>query len=258
MLALMNKVAAVRLSLDMQSEKVLEFSQVTDVESFHELALEAVEAVEAAGGDDDVVNVYDEYDRAMLVMLHVDTGVGALGATGESEVAQGLIEFLVPGALSLLQTIKAFLEQADFVFHSWLDEESGLLHVDLDVGWEFSLQEGCLDVEMVEVEVCRAGDGEECTNGGRHADGSKGLIIVDAVLLLSAVGNEAGFLRLNSAVICKFEFQMPLAVDRVAVGWKVNKFPGAVAYLRVEFLSHCSAPFGYLPRLGHRGDFMLR
>lgn len=105
----------------------------------------------------------------------------------------------------------SFLFQAHFVFSSGLNKEFGLLHVDGGVVGEFSLEKGCFDVKMMEMEVLRPGDCEKSAHGGGHADGSKRFVVVNLMALLATVGNQTSL--------------VPFAVDWSATRRQIRKLP---------------------------------
>ena len=132
----------------------------------------------------------------------------ALGCL-EAELKQRGREPLEPCARGLFQTVEGAVELADMAGVAGVEEAGWLLAEDR-LG-EVAVQEGVLDVQLVDRPVGGDGEGEHDTDGGRLDDGRERLAKVDAGLLREAAKNPTCLVPCQRSIRVQFVSEDPFA-----------------------------------------------
>ena len=114
-----------RVASNGKAEKVMKRTQVRHGELGAESGDETLKQGQGRCGEDDVVDVEQEVGRAESTMEDEERRVG-LGA-GEAESGDEGREAMVPGAGSLLETVKGTVEATHVIRARGVDEAGGLL-----------------------------------------------------------------------------------------------------------------------------------
>jgi hypothetical protein len=109
---------------------------------------------------------------------------------------------------------------------SGVDEVGGLAAV--DSLHQSAMEEGVLDVELVDRPVPREGEGEDDTDGGELDDGVEGLIIVHFGALGEAPKDLAGLVAVEGAIRSQLVAKEPLVGDHIGAGWTRHHVPDVV------------------------------
>jgi hypothetical protein len=105
-----------------------------------------------------------------------------------------------------------------------------------------SMEEGIVDVQLPHVPSLCHGEGEDNTYSGGLDDRAVGIIVVDAVPLLEAFGDETRFVAIHSAIRSPLDLEHPAAVDDVEAAARGNKAPCTVPLESRELSIHCFFP----------------
>jgi hypothetical protein len=99
------------------------------------------------------------------------------------------------------------------------------------------VEEGILDVELMDCPVLREGEGEDGTNGGELDDGAEGLVVVHSRALVEAPKDPSGLVVVEGAVQGQFVAKEPLVGDHVGAWWTRHQVLGVVGQQgRILFL----------------------
>jgi hypothetical protein len=98
-----------------------------------------------------------------------------------------------------------------------VDEAGGLVAVDSHR--QSAMEEGILDVELMDRPVPGEGEGEDDTDGGEVDDKAEGLIIVHSGALGEASKDLAGLVAVEGAVRSQLVAKEPLVGDHIGAGW---------------------------------------
>jgi hypothetical protein len=112
--------------------------------------------------------------------------------------------------------VEGAVQPVDQIRLSDVDEVSGLTTV--DGLHQSAMEEGILDVELMDPPVPGEDEGEDGTNGGELDDGAKGLVVVHAGALGEASKDPTGLIAVEGASRCQFVAEKPLAGDHVGAG----------------------------------------
>jgi hypothetical protein len=94
---------------------------------------------------------------------------------------------------------------------SGVDETGGLALVDrLRQG---AMEEGILDIEVMDRSVSGEGEGEDGANGGELDDEAEGLVVVHSRAMGEAPKDPTGLVAVEGAVRCQLMAKEPLAGD---------------------------------------------
>jgi hypothetical protein len=107
---------------------------------------------------------------------------GDIGLRGhEAETVREEGEALVPRTWSLLQAVERLVKPAHMVWKTCVNKTWRLLTIDLLV--QVAVEEGVLDVQLMDWPRTRDGDDEDDADRGRLHNGTKGLVEVHPMLL---------------------------------------------------------------------------
>jgi hypothetical protein len=109
----------------------------------------------------------------------------------------------------LLEAVEGAIQTTNQVRVSGVDEAGGLVAV--DSLRQSAMEEGVLDVELVDRLVLGEGEGEDDTDGGELDDGARGLMIVHSRALGEAPKDPAGLIAIEGAVRSQLVAKEPLA-----------------------------------------------
>jgi hypothetical protein len=90
------------------------------------------------------------------------------------------------------------------------------------------MEEGILDVELMDHLVPGEGEGEDDTNGGELDDVAEGLIVVHSGALGEAPMHPIGLVAVEGAIRGQLVAKEPLAGDHVGAWWTRHLVPGVV------------------------------
>jgi hypothetical protein len=90
------------------------------------------------------------------------------------------------------------------------------------------VEEGILDIEMMDRPVLGEGEGEDGSNCGELDDGAKGLAVVHSGALGEASKDPTGLVAVEGAVRGQFVAKKPLVGDHVGAWWTQYQVPGVL------------------------------
>lgn len=90
------------------------------------------------------------------------------------------------------------------------------------------MEEGILDIKLVDWLGVRCGNGENYPNGGWFDNKAKGLIKINARLLGIAINNPTCLVPSKQTIRVEFVFEDPFTSDNVGMRWTENKGLGVV------------------------------
>jgi hypothetical protein len=140
------------------------------------------------------------------VLSDVDDGCGSLrcfAANFEAETLQLLLQLLVPGARRLAQPVQGAVQMARHAPPSSFVARR-LFHVDLLL--QLPVEECCLDVQLLQLQVVRSYHRQQRAQRGVLADGGEHLVQVEAFPLPEALGHQPGLESLDVAVVVSLDF----------------------------------------------------
>jgi hypothetical protein len=121
------------------------------------------------------------------------------------------------------------------------------------------MEEGVLDIELVNWTLARESPREHCVNRGGLDDRTEGLGKVDAQTLGEAVKDPTCLVALQRTVCVELVFEDPLAHDNVGMSWARNQLPSLVLEKGSMFFLHSSSPIeigkGATEGLRNRGQW---
>jgi hypothetical protein len=142
----------------------------------------------------------------------------------------------------LLEAVEGPVEPADHVRARGVHEPRGLTAVD-GLG-EGAVQEGVLDVELVNWPGASEGQREHRADGGRLHNRAEGLIVVDSGALSEDPKNPASLVPLQGTISPPLVCPDPLAGDDVGAGRTRHQIPRLVGDERRVLLLHRLTPVG--------------
>jgi hypothetical protein len=157
-----------------------------------------------AGGDEDDVIYVEQEIGYLLTPSKNEQGDIALGSD-EPEAMDVVCETLVPSSRGLLEAVERLVQTAHMLGTSVVDETRRLLAVDLLV--KSAMEEGILDVELVNRPGTRDGDAEDGADRGWLHNRTKSLIEVHIGLLREPANDP------TSLVVCKTPIRSKLVLE---------------------------------------------
>jgi hypothetical protein len=148
-------------------------------------------------------------------------------------------EATVPGPWRLLEAVEGAIQPADQVRTSFVDESGGLAAV--DSLYQSVVEEGILDVELMDRPVPGEGEGEDGANSGELDDEAEGLVVVYSGALGEAPKDPTGLVAVEGVVRGKLVAEEPLANDHVGAWWTRHQVPGVVGQ-EGRVLLHSASP----------------
>lgn len=113
--------------------------------------------------------------------MREDEQGGIRFALFESNLSSKEGKTIVPCPWCLFKAIEGPLEETNIIWFGLVNKIRRLVHVDSLV--KIAMEEGVLDVELVERPVTRGGNTEHGTDGSQFNHGDECLVIIDAKLL---------------------------------------------------------------------------
>jgi hypothetical protein len=142
-------------------------------------------------------------------------------------------EATVPAPRRLLEAVQGAVQPTNQIRTSGVNEVGGLAAV--DSLRESAVEEGILDVELMDRQVPRAGEGEDDSNGDELDDEAEGLVVVHSGPLGETPKDPTGFVAVEGDVRGQLVAKEPLAGDQV---------PGVVSHQGRVLLLHSAMPVG--------------
>jgi hypothetical protein len=155
----------------------------------------------------------------------------------------------------LLQAIEEFVLTIYMLRPAGVDESGRLLGIDNLV--ESAIEEGILDVKLMDGLGARDGDVEDKLNGGGLDDGAESLIVVNARMRGEVAENPAHLAPSQGAVGVELVMKDPLAGDHVGAGQARHERPGAVVDEGLVLIGHSSTPERILKSLARHGRYAV-
>jgi hypothetical protein len=91
------------------------------------------------------------------------------------------------------------------------------------------VEEGILDVELMDRPISGEGKGENSSNGGELDDGAEGLVVVHSGALGEAPEDPTGLVAVEGAIRGQLVAKEPLVGDHVGARWTQHQVLGVVA-----------------------------
>jgi hypothetical protein len=107
-------------------------------------------------------------------------------------------EATVPSPWRLLEAVKGPVQPADQIRTVGVDEAGGLAAV--HSLRQSAMEEGILDIELMDRPVAREGEGEDGANSGELDDGAEGLVVVHSGALFEAPKDPTGLVAVEGAI----------------------------------------------------------
>ena len=95
-----------------------------------------------------------------------------------------------------------------------------LFHVDLF--FEFTVQESCLDVDLMDLQIEDCSDGKEHLNGVESCDWGECFVVVDAKDLCKTFCNQSSLVPYGAVIRVTLCDEPPSALDGCAAFWEVD------------------------------------
>ena len=125
----------------------------------------------------------------------------------EANAMREVGETLVPRSRGLLEAVQRLVQATDVVGAVGVDEARRLLTLDLLV--KIAMEEGILDVELVERPGARYREAEDDADRGRLDDGAECLVKVDPRLLREAANHPSRLVAGEAAIRVEFVLEDP-------------------------------------------------
>jgi hypothetical protein len=106
------------------------------------------------------------------------------------------------------------------------------------------VEEGILDIELMDRPVPEEGEGEDDSNGGELDNRAEGLVIVHSGALGEAPKDPMGLVAVEGAIRGQLVAKEPLAGDHVGAWWTRHQIPGVVGQQGRVLLLHSATPVG--------------
>jgi len=135
----------------------------------------------------------------------------------EAEVDQRLIQFGVPGAWGLTESIESFDEVQHLAFMPLEDKAWGLLNVHLFL--ENAIEECGLDVHVMHCPAFRGSMGKQQPDGLKSRNWGEDFIKVNSLALDISLGDEPGLVLGDDPGCVLLGLVDPLEADRPRVQW---------------------------------------
>jgi hypothetical protein len=104
------------------------------------------------------------------------------------------------------------------------------------------MEEGILDIKLMDRPVAVVGEGEDGANSGELDDGAEGLVVVQSEALGEAPKDPTGLVAVEGAVRGQLVAKKPLAGDHVGAWWTRHQVPGLVGQEDRILLLHSTTP----------------
>jgi hypothetical protein len=192
---------------DRDPEEIGQVPEIGHGELTVELVGDVLKKTGAGGGEDDVVDVEQQISQVVAATKHEEGHVALRG--NEAKPVSVVGEALVPRPGRLLQAIKRLVEQADVLGPSGVDEARWLLAVDHLV--KIAMQEGVLNVKLMNRPSARDGDAEDDTDRGRFNNQTESLVVVDPGLLREPANHPPSLVPSQITIGAEFMLEDPLA-----------------------------------------------
>jgi hypothetical protein len=227
----------IRPLLYWDTEEVVERADVLHHELLLEICSGILEKLRAWGGEDDVVDIEQQISGVWL---------------GLQEAQQDHVgdEAMVPCSRHLLQAIEGLVELAHQLRVSSVNEAGGLRAV--DHLRECAVEEGILDVELVDGPTSGDSQSQHSPDGGRLDDGAEGLIIVHLGALGEPPEDPTSLVPVQRAIRLELVLEDPLTSDNVGPRRLRNQVPCAVRQQGLVLI-HSVTPVGVRERTTDRG-----
>jgi hypothetical protein len=184
------------LALGGDAEEVVEGSQFLH----RELPLQgddrALKKVSGGCREHNVVDVEQKEDGVVAASLD-EEGRVRLGLD-EADGGQVGSEAIVPGPRRLLEAVEGAVQPTDQIRTSFVDEAGGLAAV--DSLRQSAVEEGILDIELMDRPVSGEGEGEDGANSVKLDDRAEGLVVVHSGALGEAPKDPTGLVAVEGAV----------------------------------------------------------
>jgi hypothetical protein len=141
----------------------------------------------------------------------------------------------------LLEAVQGAVQLADQIRASGVDDAGGLAAVNSLC--QSAVEEGILDVQLMDRLVSEEGEGEDGSNGRELDDGAEGLIVVHSGALGEALNDLMGLVEVKGAVQGQLVVKEPLADDHVGAWWTRHQVPSVVGQ-QGHVLLHSAMPVG--------------
>jgi hypothetical protein len=106
------------------------------------------------------------------------------------------------------------------------------------------VEEGILDIELMNHPVLVEGEGENGPNGGELDDGAKGLIVVNSGALDEAPKDPTGLVAVEGAIRVQLVVKNPLPGDHIGALSTWHQVPGVVGQQGRILLLHSATAVG--------------
>ena len=90
------------------------------------------------------------------------------------------------------------------------------------------MEEGILDIQLMDEPVASSGNNKEATKGGKFGNERESLLVINSLNLSIALSNKSGLVMIDGVVRSIFEFVDPLAADWLSISRQGNQCPSVV------------------------------
>ena len=149
-------------------------------------------------------------------------------------------EAMEPRTRRLLEAVERALKLAHMIWTGGVEEAGGLLAV--DVLLEPAVEEGVLDVQLVDRPAAGDGEGEDGADGRRFHDGTEGFPVVHAFLLSESSKDPARLVPCEGTVGVELVPEDPFACNNIHTRWTRYQSPSVILNQSVKLVKHCVVP----------------
>jgi hypothetical protein len=122
------------------------------------------------------------------------------------------------------------------------------------------MEEGVLDIKLVNGPVPGVSQSKDSTNGGGLDDGTECLVVIHSGALCEATKNPPRFVSVKGAIGMELVPKNPLSSNNVGLNWALDKIPGLICIKSSTFFFHCLAPIGVCQSITvgtrNRGEYL--
>jgi hypothetical protein len=238
----------VRQRLYWDVEEVVEGAEV-----HRELLLESwsgtLEKLQARGSEDDVVDVLQQVSSVDATAVDEQRGIRLDLHEAQGDQVGG--KAVVPRSRRLLQPVEGLVEPTHQLRVRGVNKASRLRAVD-GLG-ECAVEEGVLDVELVNGSIPGDRQSQHSPDGGRLDNGAEGLIVVHPGPLSELPEDPTSLVPVKRVVRLELVLEDPLASDDIGPRRLRNQVQRAVRQQGLVLL-HSATPVGVRERATDRGQ----
>jgi hypothetical protein len=204
---------------DLKTKKVTKRTQIRHQKLLTETLLHKGNVLRIVTRDDHVINIKKK--KSATTRRSVDKKSRIVVTRLEASIDDNRGKTLKPSPRSLLEAIEGTTQPTNKTIRhriSW-----GWLHIDFLS--ELTIEEGVLDIQLRDRPLTNSCNSKKSPNSSHVSNRSKGLLIINTVLLLETPRHKTSLVALKRAIRASFDLVHPLACDGRNIRRQRNKIP---------------------------------